>query len=168
MREYEFRYYTDPLLNGARYKVFIEPKKINVGFRLLDRSSKLPKKNKNAIAYDLYLPKDVTIYPWTRGKLIPTGIAVNFPKGVGAKTYARSSINKNTKLRINTGLIDNDYRGEIFLNVDNLSWWRWYRFKAGERIAQLELIDILPTTAEEIYKLDDTERGSKGFGSSGR
>lgn len=139
-----------------------------IPFRLVRSGAKLPSKHLTASAYDLYLTEDITIYPFTKGRLIGTGIAANFPLDLAGETHARSSINKNTDIRINMGLIDNDYTGEIFLNVDNLSWWKFYKFKKGDRIAQLKIVNIPVTEAIEVNFTKDSERGEKGFGSSGR
>lgn len=141
---------------------------VTVPFRLVRKEARQPEKHLQATAYDLFLPEDVTIYPWTRGKLIPTGVAINFPEGVAAKTWARSSTNKNTGIRVNTGIIDNDYTGEIFINVDNINWWKWYKLKKGEKIAQLEIHANLDTKLEFTTEVKETERGAKGFGSSGK
>lgn len=144
-----------------------EDKMTDVPFRLVRDGARLPEKHLQATAYDVFLTEDVTIYPWTRGRLIPTGLAANFPAGVAAKTYARSSINKKTCIRVNTGIIDNDYTGEIWINVDNISWWKIYKFKKGDRLAQLEIHSVLPTTVTWTDEAKVTERGEKGFGSSG-
>lgn len=139
-----------------------------IPFRLVNANAKLPYKHLTGMAYDLYLTEDIIIYPWTRSKLIGTGVAVNFPINLAGETHARSSINKNTSIRVNVGLIDNDYTGEIFLNVDNLSWWRPYRLKKGDRLAQLKIVNVPVTSAVEVDYIKDTERGAKGFGSSGK
>ena len=65
------------------------------------------------------------------------------------------------------GVVDSDYRGELKVPVVNLSQTD-YSIEPGERIAQLVLHPVIPYELEEVSTLDETQRGSGGFGSSGR
>ena len=100
---------------------------------------------------------------------IPTGIAVELPKGTFGGIYARSGIATKEGLRPAncTGIIDSDYRGEIIVALHNDS--DTYRVvEPGERIAQLIVQTYIPVRYNEVKLLSDTERGTDGFGSTGK
>lgn len=100
---------------------------------------------------------------------IRTGIAVEIPEGYHGKIFLRSSIGAETKLRLanGTGIIDSDYRGEILLLIENIGQFTEY-IQAGQRIAQLILESNTPLSIEIVETLSETERGSAGFGSTGK
>ena len=97
-----------------------------------------------------------------------TGIAVEIPKGYVGKVYARSSVSKTgLMLANNTGIIDCDYRGEIILKFKEVSDDpRLYG--VGEKIGQLVIVPIPKVQLEESKELSNTQRGSGGFGSTGK
>lgn len=102
--------------------------------------------------------------------VIPTGIAIELPNAeLGAFVFARSglAIKHGIGLLNSVGVIDSDYRGEICVGVIN-QLKEAYTINPDERIAQLVIMPvslIMPVEAEE---LDETERGSGGFGSTGK
>jgi len=123
-----------------------------------------------AAGADLYacLDAPITIEPgdtyW-----IPTGIALEVPKGCAGLIYARSSMGAKRGLAPanKVGVIDSDYRGEIrvvLLNHSRLP----QTVSPGERVAQLLITPVLTPTYEETENLDETQRGGNGFGSTGR
>lgn len=115
------------------------------------------------------LDKAVTVEPMAR-VMIPTGLAMELPDtGYGAFVFARSglSVRHGLTLSNGVGVIDSDYRGEISVGLVNLSN-KAYTIEPGERIAQLCILSVMPFEAVEVDKLGDTERGSGGFGSTGR
>lgn len=100
---------------------------------------------------------------------IPTGIAIELPKGTFGGIYARSGIATKEGLRPAncTGVIDSDYRGEIIVALHNDS--DTHRIvEPGERIAQLIVQPYIPVKYREIDTLSTTDRGANGFGSSGK
>ena len=100
---------------------------------------------------------------------IPTGIAIELPKGTFGGIYARSGIATKEGLRPAncTGVIDSDYRGEIIVALHNDS--DTHRIvEPGERIAQLIVQAYVPVKYKEIDTLSTTDRGTNGFGSSGK
>ena len=119
--------------------------------------------------YDLFacLEAPVTLAPMGREK-IPTGIALEIPAGTGAFLFARSSLGaKFGVVPANAvGVVDSDYRGEIFVPLANLSGEE-YTVQPGERIAQLVLLPVLLPELEEVRELSETARGAGGFGSTG-
>ena len=101
--------------------------------------------------------------------LIPTGLAIALPSAqYGAFIFARSglSIKHGIGLLNSVGVIDSDYRGEIKVGVIN-QVKEPYTIQPGERIAQLVVMPVSTMPVEEAESLDETERGSGGFGSTG-
>ncbi len=102
--------------------------------------------------------------------LVPTGIAIALPDNDSvAYIYARSglSIKHGIMLANGVGVIDSDYRGEIKVGLINLGK-EDYVIKKGDRIAQMVFAPVLIAETEVVSELPDTERGSGGFGSTGR
>lgn len=102
-------------------------------------------------------------------KLIPTGLYIALPKGYEAQVRPRSGLAlKHGITVLNTpGTIDADYRGEICVILVNLSK-EPFLINPGERIAQMVIARHETVEWEEVESLDDTARGSGGFGSTGK
>ena len=100
--------------------------------------------------------------------IIPTGIALSIPKNFEIQIRPRSGLAaKNQVSVLNTpGTIDEDYRGEIKVILINLGN-KTFILKKGERIAQMVLCPIIKAKLKEVENLDETNRGSGGFGSTG-
>lgn len=101
---------------------------------------------------------------------IPTGIAIALPgPEYVALVYARSGlgIKHGIALSNGVGVIDSDYRGEIQVGLTNLSD-KPYTIHPGDRIAQLVVTPVVLPQLEWVEELDDTERGTGGFGSTGQ
>ena len=123
-----------------------------------------------AAGADLYacLEADVTI---DAGKtvFVPTGIAMEVPKGYAGLIYARSSLGSKRGLAPanKVGVIDSDYRGEVMVALHNHGAVD-QTISHGERIAQLLVTPVLAPAFELCDDLTDTDRGAGGFGSTGR
>ena len=101
---------------------------------------------------------------------IPTGIAIALPgPEYVALVYARSGlgIKHGITLSNGVGVIDSDYRGEIMVGLTNLSDVP-YTVQPGDRIAQLVVTPVVLPEVELAVELDDTSRGTGGFGSTGQ
>lgn len=100
---------------------------------------------------------------------IPTGIAMEVPKGYAGLVYARSSLGAKRGLAPanKVGVIDSDYRGEIAVVLHNHGKIE-QTVSPGERIAQLVITPVLTPVYEEVKELSDTRRGAGGFGSTGK
>lgn len=124
----------------------------------------------DAAGADLYacIPEPVMIAPGQTVK-IPTGIAIAIPQGYMGLVFARSSLGTKRGLAPanKVGVIDSDYRGEIFVFLLNHSGIP-QEVAAGERIAQLAIVPVRRETFEEVDTLEETQRGQGGFGSTGR
>jgi dUTP pyrophosphatase len=116
---------------------------------------------------DLVSVEEVDLLPGQR-KLVGTGIAVEFHEGFALLVCPRSGLALNHGVTVlNTpGVVDSDYRGEIKVLLVNLGDSP-YKVKPGDRMAQGVLVQIAKGTWKEVDVLDDTARGSGGFGSSG-
>ena len=101
---------------------------------------------------------------------IPTGIAIALPgPEYVALVYARSGlgIKHGISLSNGVGVIDSDYRGEIMVGLTNLSD-KFYTIHPGDRIAQLVVTPVVLPELERVEALDETGRGTGGFGSTGQ
>lgn len=118
---------------------------------------------------DLYahVQEPLTLTPGTR-KLIPTGISISIPMGFEAQIRPRSGLAiKNGIIVLNTpGTVDSDYRGEIMVILCNLGDTDFV-IERGMRIAQMIIAPITHADIIEVESLDETARGSGGFGSTG-
>lgn len=108
--------------------------------------------------FDLELGRDIKA-------AIDTGVHVEIPNGYVGLIKARSSMTE--KGIATTGVIDSNYRGSIKVRLENHSWYP-YRFKVGDRIAQLVIVPCLIEDFVKVDELDETDRGENGFGSTGR
>ena len=143
--------------------------------KLLSPEAKLPTQGSaEAAGYDLYASKPCVIESG-QCVLVHTGIAIEIPKGFWGGIYARSGFASKKGLRPAncTGVIDNDYRGEIMVALYNDSGLD-QEIEAGDRIAQLifhEQYALVPDQEGNIWhiveNLSDTERSNGGFGSTG-
>ena len=111
--------------------------------------------------------EDVVLTPGAR-TLIPTGLAIALPDGYEAQVRPRSGLAlKNGITLLNTpGTIDADYRGEIGVILTNLGQ-EDFTVERGMRIAQMLIAPVTRLTWNTVSSLDESERGSGGFGSTG-
>ena len=123
-----------------------------------------------AAGADLYacLDEPVSIAPGETA-WIPTGIALEVPKGCAGLIYARSSLGVKRGLAPanKVGVIDSDYRGEIRVVLLNHGQ-DTQKIEHGERVAQLVITPVLTPAYVEVEELDATDRGTGGFGSTGK
>lgn len=116
------------------------------------------------------LSPDVTIVlaPGHRA-LVPCGFAMALPEGYEAQVRSRSGLAVKYGVTVLNapGTIDADYRGEVMVPLINLGQDD-FAVRRGDRIAQMVVAPVTAATFRLEETLDDTERGSKGFGSTGR
>ncbi len=123
-----------------------------------------------AAGADLYacLEEPVTILPGETA-WIPTGLSLEVPKGCAGLVYARSSLGVKRGLAPanKVGVVDSDYRGEV--RVVLLNHGREPQtVQHGERVAQFLITPVLQPEYQEVEELTDTDRGTGGFGSTGK
>lgn len=132
----------------------------------LSESAKIPTKGHPSDAgWDLYANEDIELWP-EETKLISTGIAISLPKDFVGLIWDRSSMGVKGVHRY-AGVIDSGYRGEVKVCLHNASS-DFYNINCGDRVAQLLIQEIPILTLYEVEELDSTDRGSGGFGSTGR
>jgi len=123
-----------------------------------------------AAGADLYacLEAPVTIQPG-QTMFIPTGIALEVPKGCAGLVYARSGLacKRGLAPANKVGVIDSDYRGQIQVVLHNHGS-EAQTIENGERIAQLVITPVLTPAYILAEDLSDTDRGQGGFGSTGK
>lgn len=123
-----------------------------------------------AAGADLYacLEEAVTI---EAGKtvFVPTGLALAVPRGCAGLIFARSSLGSKRGLAPanKVGVVDSDYRGQVMVALHNHGA-EAQTVAPGERIAQLVITPVFTPGFMEVDVLDDTQRGTGGFGSTGR
>ena len=126
--------------------------------------------SKGAVGIDLSASIDskIVLKPNDRF-VIPCGISISLPKNVEGQVRPRSGLAAKHGITVlNTpGTIDSDFRGEIKVILINLGK-EDFTISQNDRIAQIVFSNIVKVKFEEIDVLDDTERGSGGFGSTGK
>jgi len=115
--------------------------------------------------YDLVCVEDTTI-PFNGSAVVPIGIKVGYiTPGYWFKIEARSGLGFKHSLQPHLGIIDNGYRGDCGVKVYNFGP-NAYKFKAGDKVAQLVVYKLLQPKVSWTEEVIETERGEKGFGSS--
>ena len=152
-------------IERAKYKM------IDVKFVKLNKNATTPTQgSEKAAGFDLYacVSHFVCIEPHTTEK-IPTGLSIQPPEGYFGAIYARSGLATKEGLRPANcvGCCDEDYTGEYIVALHNDTDVERY-VTSNERIAQLVFQPYIKTNFVEVEKLDDTNRGSGGFGSTGK
>ena len=134
----------------------------------LKQNATIPTKaNLTDAGFDLYVctEKEIILNP-KESKLIPTGIAMALPRNHAGLIWDRSSMGVKGIHRF-AGVVDSGYRGEIKVCLYN-SNDRPYTINSGDRIAQILIQKVDNFYLREVVDLNETDRGSGGFGSSGK
>ena len=118
-----------------------------------------------SVGYDLYSIEDMHILPYQRG-IVCTGIAATIPMGVYGRIAPRSGLAVKHGVQTGAGVIDPDYTGELKVILYNHGSEK-FEIKKGDRIAQLILEKCETPLIDEVEEIKDTQRGTRGFGSSG-
>ncbi len=114
---------------------------------------------------DLYSPETVTIPPRS-AVTIDTGVCIELPKNTVGMVKSKSGLNVKHGIQ-SEGVIDVGYTGSIRVKLYNHSG-QGYQVNRGDKISQLVILPILTPDIELVDELGETERGSGGFGSTGR
>lgn len=145
--------------------------KINLKIKKLRENAIIPKRATSGSAgLDLSacITEKVDIHPGEILK-IPTGIAIQiFDNNYATMIFARSGlgIKHGISLANGVGVIDSDYRGEICVGLINLSS-ETFTIEPNQRIAQMILMPVSTCNVIEVEEMDETNRGTNGFGSTG-
>lgn len=121
-----------------------------------------------AAGMDVLSAEDVVLTPGMR-HAVATGLSMAIPEGYEIQVRPRSGLAFKHGVTVpNTpGTIDSDYRGELKVLMINHGS-EDFVIKRGERVAQLVLAPVTQARWDEVDELDDTDRGTGGFGSTGR
>lgn len=139
---------------------------MSLGIKRLTPDAILPTRGSvDAVGYDLYSIEDCNILPGNR-HLVGTGIATLLPVGVYGRVAPRSGLAVKHGIQVGAGVVDPDYTGEVKVVLFNHGD-RDFEIKKGDRIAQLVLERCETPPVEEVVSVEETERGSGGFGSTG-
>ena len=169
---------------------------LEVKYKIIGVGVKHPKfATDGSSCFDLYAAEDAIIEP---AKTVAVGLGVAFepPEGYGIMVYPRSGISSKVPLRFanSVGVIDNDYRGEVKVLLENVTPEKFKVFRVpaykniegeviedyrnyypegtikvckGDRIAQAMLVQTFKTNLSKQKDLSETKRGKGGFGSTG-
>lgn len=153
---------------------------MKVKIKKLYEDAILPSRESDSAAgYDLYAYCDPSEQEEPIAEMKPhetikigTGLAIEIPEGYFGAIFARSGLATKQGLRPANcvGVIDSDYRGEIIVPIhnDGIDTKHCQEISYGDRIAQLIIMPYLPVEFEEVERLSDTQRGTGGFGSTGK
>ena len=147
-------------MSFQRSEMSLLVKKLSTNARMPIRGSD------HAAGYDLFSAYDYEIGPMNRA-LIKTDISIKIPDGCYGRIASRSSLAWKHFVDVGAGVIDPDFRGNVMVLLMN-SGPESYRVSKGDRIAQLIFEKIHLPKLVEISELNETSRGPKGFGSSGK
>lgn len=142
-------------------------KEVEIKIKLVDENCMPYKKYETDSGMDLRarIPRLISLGQWDT-KIIPSGICIELPEGYEAEIKPRSGLSSQGVVA-EIGTIDNEYRGEIGIILTNNSS-KPYHIEPYERIAQLTIKEIIKPKLTITNSLTDTNRGSNGFGSTGR
>lgn len=115
--------------------------------------------------FDLKAIENVSLFPFEQ-KDVRTGIAIEVPKGYVGIVRDRAGIVQKMNVHTVAGTFDSGYRGEVSIMLVNMND-KTVEIEKGMRIAQIILIPIVKAKIIEVKKLSETERGERGFGSTG-
>lgn len=143
-----------------------------VKIKLAAPGARLPAyQSAGAACFDLFAA-DQPSYDKHGDALISTGLVFEIPAGYGMRVYSRSGqgFKHSVSLVNSVGVIDSDYRGIVMVKLvaNTVDGQRYLdNIKAGDSIAQAEIFKIEQVSFEVAHTLSETERGDKGFGSTG-
>ena len=143
---------------------------MEIKFKKLNKNAVVPiLGTANSAGYDLFacIDNDINISP-NDIALIPTGIAIEIPNGYSGMVCSRSGLTLKNGIHVlnSPGIIDSDYRGEVKCILHNCSK-NTFTVMNNTKIAQLLIIKHETITWTEANDLSNTDRGIKGFGSTG-
>lgn len=145
--------------------------KHEVKLALLSATAKRPTQaTDGSFGYDVFADLETpTVIPRGETALIPTGVTVELPGYLGLFVVPRSGMSHRDKIRVSNspGLVDFDYRGEIYVTLHNLGD-RKYVINPGDAIAQLTFPLLVRPKFVDEFTPTQTTRGSGGFGSTGK
>jgi dUTP pyrophosphatase len=142
---------------------------MRIKLKQLDPDLPIPEyAHKDDAGCDLFSRIDLVLKPGERA-LVPTGIQVAIPGGYAGFIQPRSGLALTQGISIvnSPGLVDSSYRGEVKVILINHDKRKAFKLKRGEKICQFVIQKVERADFEVVEELDHTERGERGFGSTG-
>jgi dUTP pyrophosphatase len=134
-------------------------------------NAKLPKRaTPGSTGLDIFAcidGKETITLAGTQPKAVPTGIAIEVPRGYDVQIRPRSGLSAKG-VGVTFGTIDSDYRGEILVTMYLFDSDSTFEIRHGDRIAQMVVSTIADLPLVEVEEISPTERGSGGHGSTGK
>lgn len=141
---------------------------MKIKFKKLNDKAKTPKYNyKFDSGFDIYPIEYKMIRPQSTA-IVSTGLSFEIPEGYELQIRPRSSISKQSRIRVanSPATIDSGYRGELILILDNISPYKYFETDINQAIAQGVICPVIKAEFEESDDLSESDRGDKGFGST--
>lgn len=133
---------------------------------LLDEGSLMPRKAHDTDGgFDFFTPFEFTL-PANGSAIVDTGVHFIIPRGWGGLVVSKSGLNTRYNIE-STGYVDATYTGSVVIKLQSHSD-RDYHFHKGEKVSQIIILPVPEATLNMIDELPETERGNRGFGSSGK
>jgi dUTP pyrophosphatase len=141
---------------------------IDIRVRKLRPNARLPHRSTpDATGLDIYACLDAPLTLGASPRIVPCGIAIEFPPGYDVQVRPRSGLSARG-VGVAFGTIDADYRGELLVTMWTFGGLDEYAINDGDRIAQLVVAALVPARVVEASDLSPTARGASGHGSTGR
>lgn len=137
-----------------------------LGYQKLVPEAKLFKKHENDSCWDVFATSVQQEHGYIQ---YGTGLKFEIPEGYELKVYPRSSVSVTPLMLANSvGVVDEGYKGELFLRFKVIPGINTRRYDRGDRVGQIQLVKKTKCVAEELESVSSSERGSGGFGSTGK
>ena len=134
---------------------------------MLDPGAHMPERAHHEDAgLDLRCIKGGWLWPFG-SRTFDTGVHMEIPEQAFGKIESKSGLNVKASIVSCGGVVDEGYTGSIRVKLYNLGW-KPYRFRDGDKIAQILIMECLKPPIEIVDELEETERSDRGFGSTGR
>lgn len=142
---------------------------VKIKIKRIHPKAKKPKlATPGSACFDLFACEDVLLTEKSFVR-VKTGLIFEIPKGFFVEVRPRSGLSAKGVIIPNApGTIDSDYRGEIVVLMYGLFINRLVQIKAGDRVAQCRIVRGLPAKFVFVDEVSETDRGSGGFGSTGK
>jgi dUTP pyrophosphatase len=166
---------------AIEFEVIKQSRTVPVKIKKLHEDAVIPQyQTSGASGFDLHALEDVEILP-NHTQLVRTGLSFEVPEGYELQIRPRSGLSLKTHLRVANapGTVDSDYRGEVCIIMTNTmeALDKDYtpdqddrdipKIKKGDRVAQGVICPVVQAEFEVVEELQETERGSSGWGSTG-
>jgi len=154
---------------AARKKGYVMKTKLKIV--VMNEDGLLPvvpvKKSSGAAGMDMYAASPAILPPDGTAVLVRSGIKMEIEEGWYGKMQCRSGFGITGAIYVGSGVIDYDYRGEVFLSLANITN-KPIHIEAGQRVCQMTLLPVPEVEIEVVELLSSTERAGGGFGSTGK